>query len=142
MRGKGRGSPKLTWVPLHPLVPQIWLRYLRARRRLATRAQRTGRPAPLPSQALVHLRGGQLTPYSESGLDCVVRRLGRQASIGRAEIRLSSHMLRRSGATLLEEVLLKSPHPTLDGVYRAVQAFLRHDDLTTTMGYLQGNPAR
>lgn len=142
VRGKGRGSPKLIWVPLHPSFPQIWLRYLRARRQLVSRAQARGHATPLPSQALVHIRGGQLTPYSDSGLDRIVRRLGRQASVGRAEIRLSSHMLRRSGATLLEEVLLKSPHPTLDGVYRAVQAFLRHDDLTTTMGYLQGNPAR
>jgi integrase len=51
-------------------------------------------------------------------------------------------MLRRSGATLLEEVLLASPRPSLDGVYRAIQSFLRHENLATTMRYLQENPAR
>ena len=142
VRGKGRGSPKLAWVPLHPSFPAIWLRYLCLRDQLIARLPARSSGARSRLEALVHLRKGQLVPYSDSGLDRVVRRLGRMVSTGQSEVRISSHMLRRSGATLLEEVLLKSPRPTLDGVYRSVQAFLRHDDLTTTMRYLQGNPAR
>ena len=61
--------------------------------------------------------------------------------IGEA-VRLSSHMLRRSGATLLETTLLASPEASRDGVYRTVQAFLRHANLGTTMKYLESNPGR
>ncbi len=58
------------------------------------------------------------------------------------EVHLSTHMFRRSGATLLEETLLNSPQASRDGVYRTVQEFLRHENLATTMKYLESNPRR
>ncbi|MGI0054319.1 MAG: tyrosine-type recombinase/integrase [Thermoplasmata archaeon] len=139
VRGKGRGAPKMVWVPLHPSFSRIWKRFLDHRARVCV-----GRAAgeAEPAEALVHRWKGRLRAYSDTGLDRIVARMGARSRIGAPRGRLASHMLRRSGATLLEEVLLDSPHPTLDGVYRAVQAFLRHDDLATTMRYLQGNPAR
>ncbi|MDE2045385.1 MAG: hypothetical protein KGJ69_09665 [Thermoplasmata archaeon] len=51
-------------------------------------------------------------------------------------------MFRSSSATLLEETLLESPEASCDGVYRTVQTFLRHEDLATTMRYLESNPRR
>lgn len=142
VRGKGHGAPKMAWVPLHPSFASVWGRYLRLRERLIARERRRSPGLRIPSEALIHLWRGELTTYTDSGLDRIVQRLG-QATFGpEAGRRLASHMLRRSGATLLEEVLLRGRSPTLDGVYRSVQAFLRHEDLTTTMRYLQGNPAR
>lgn len=139
VRGKGRGAPKLIWVPLHPAFPPVWRSYLTHR---AQQRRARADPALEPPEVFVHTWRGRLRPYSASGFDRIVRRIGRRLAPSGATPRLSSHMLRRSGATLLEEVLLNTPRPTLDGVYRAVQAFLRHDDLATTMRYLQGNPAR
>lgn len=83
-----------------------------------------------------------MVPYSLAGLAVWVGRLGRRLGTGAGAPRPSSHVLRRSGAALPEEVLLGSPHPSLDGVYRAIQSFLRHENLATTMRYLQENPAR
>ena len=57
-------------------------------------------------------------------------------------MKLSSHMLRRSAATLLERTLLRSPQASRDGVYRSIQEFLRHDNLATTMRYLEADPSR
>ena len=51
-------------------------------------------------------------------------------------------MFRRSGATLLEEALLNAPEASKDGVHRTVQEFLRHENLATTMKYLDANPNR
>ncbi len=142
VRGKGRTVPKLVWMPVHPALPPIWRRFLARRDRLIARNQlRSGAP-PVPPEAFIHCWRGRLVPYSLAGLDAWVGRLGRRLGTGAGTPRLSSHMLRRSGATLLEEVLLGSPHPSLDGVYRAIQSFLRHENLATTMRYLQENPAR
>jgi integrase len=57
-------------------------------------------------------------------------------------VKLSTHMLRRSGATFLEKTLLSSPGASKDGVYRSVQEFLRHENIATTMRYLERDPSR
>ncbi len=51
-------------------------------------------------------------------------------------------MFRSSSATLLEETLLESPEASCDGVHRTVQKFLRHENLATTMKYLESSPRR
>lgn len=140
VRGKGRGSPKLVWMPLHPAFPPIWARYLRYRARL-TAGRPTG-PGGELTTALVHFRRGKLEGYSLSGLDAMIRRIGTRIGKEFPELRLSSHMLRRSGATLLEEAMLASPRRNPDGTYRVLQVFLRHENLATTMKYLQENPGR
>ena len=142
VRGKGRTVPKLVWMPLHPALPPIWKRFLARRAQVVTRNQLHGAGSPPPPEAFIHQWRGKLVPYSLSGLDAWVERLGTRLGNGGGTTRLSSHMLRRSGATLLEEVLLGSPHPSIDGVYRAIQSFLRHENIATTMRYLQENPAR
>lgn len=142
VRGKGRTVPKLVWMPVHPALPAIWKRFLARRRLLVARNQRRNGSSPVPPEAFIHWWRGRLVPYSLSGFDSWVGRLGARLGRRSGTARLSSHMLRRSGATLLEEVLLASPHPSLDGVYRAIQTFLRHENAATTMRYLQENPAR
>lgn len=142
VRGKGRSVPKLVWMPAHPALPPTWRRFLAKRQRLIANGLRRHPEAVVPEEAFVHWWRGRLVPYSLAALDDWVRRMGGRAGAGSTGTRLSSHMLRRSGATLLEEVLLGSPHPSLDGVYRSLQSFLRHENIATTMRYLQANPAR
>ena len=142
IRGKGRGRPRLQWVALHPSFAEVYGRYAEVRLHLVDAAGRDHPRAPVPAEVLVCATPSGLSPYTLSGLDCVVRRIqGRLARAG-VHVALSTHMLRRSGATLLEESLLGSPGISPDGVYRVVQRFLRHDNLATTMGYLESNPGR
>lgn len=142
IRGKGRGSPKLVWAPIHPALPSVWERFLEYRRGIVRRAMQRDPNTVVPPEALIHLSRDGLRAYTDSGLDRIVQRIGQRLPEGVRPGRLASHMLRRSAATLLEDVLLEQPDPSLDGVYRAVQQFLRHHDLVTTMRYLQGNPSR
>lgn len=142
VRGKGRGSPKLVWVPFHPAFRTVYLRYLEHRRRLVDREAGRHPSRPIPAELLVHPSPHGLSGYSDQGLDRLVRKIeGRLAHSG-VQIRLSSHMLRRTGATLLEEALLRYPEGAPEGVYRVVQGFLRHENIATTMRYLEGNPGR
>lgn len=142
VRGKGRATPKLVWMPIHPALPPIWKRFLASRDRLIARTAARGAVQTVPPEAFVHWWSGRLVPYSLAGFDALVARMGRRLASSSGSSRLASHMLRRSGATLLEEVLLNAPRPSLDGVYRTTQSFLRHDNVATTMRYLQANPAR
>jgi integrase len=142
VRGKGRSHPKLQWVPLHPSFPEIYLRF-RAHRVHLLEAARTRYPAaPVPAEALIHRSVDGLRSYSLGGLDLMVRRIERRVIRAGVPVRLSSHMFRRSGATLLEEAMLAAPDSSPDGIYRVLQGFLRHENLATTMKYLESNPAR
>ncbi|HKS59702.1 MAG TPA: site-specific integrase, partial [Thermoplasmata archaeon] len=142
IRGKGRGSPKLQWAPLHPDFRAIYGRYLQRRSRIVAAARGRDPHLRVPEEVLIHSYRGQLRGYSSGGLDLKLRNLERLLHQRGWLTRLSSHMLRRSGATLLEEALLRSPRGAPDGAYRAVQGFLRHENLATTMRYLQANPDR
>ncbi len=142
VRGKGRAHPKLQWVPLHPGFPEVYRQYVPYRERLIAEAHRRNPDCAVPSEAIVHRSPAGLAPYSSGGLDLLVRDIERKARAMGASIRLSSHMFRRSGATLLEEALLETPRPSPDGIYRVIQGFLRHENLATTMRYLESNPAR
>jgi integrase len=142
VRGKGRGTPKLVEVPLHPAFAGAFERYKRHRDGLIALARRRNAQAFVPEELLVHRWTGGLRGFSLSGLDLLVHRIQRKVQDAGVSVRLSSHMFRRSGATLLEEALLASPRASKDGVYRVVQGFLRHENLATTMGYLEANPAR
>jgi hypothetical protein len=71
-----------------------------------------------------------------------VARIERRLRQSGLDLHLSSHMFRRTGATLLEEALLREPEGPVDGVYRVVQGFLRHESISTTMRYLESNPGR
>jgi hypothetical protein len=51
-------------------------------------------------------------------------------------------MFCRSAATFLERVMLQSPEASRDRVYRTLQGFLRHENLATTMRYLEADPSR
>jgi len=144
VRGKGRSHPKLQWVAMHPAFPQLFEGFARYRDGLVKKARARHPARPVAPEALVHPTPKGLAPYSSSGLDNLVRQIEQRVrkEEGGVAVRLSSHMFRRSGATLLEEALLKSPNASIDGVYRVVQGFLRHDNLVTTMRYLEANPAR
>ncbi|MCI4351808.1 MAG: hypothetical protein L3K14_00235 [Thermoplasmata archaeon] len=67
--------------------------------------------------------------------------LQRRPAARRIVVKLSIHALRRSGATLLERTLLRSPEASRDGVYRTVQGFLRHENIATRMRYLEPDPS-
>jgi integrase len=141
VRGKGRATPKLVLVPLHPAFAEPFERYKRHRDHLVELARRSGN-ATVPEELLVHPTRGGLRGYSLAGLDLLVQRIQERVREAGVSVRLSSHMFRRTGATLLEEALLSSPQASKDGVYRVVQGFLRHENLATTMKYLEANPAR
>lgn len=99
---------------------------------------------PVPPEALLKVsrRDHGLRAYSDADLDAVVHAIEARVASGGRTLHLSSHMFRRSGATLLEEALLESRGASHDGVYRTVQEFLRHENLATTMRYLESNPRR
>ncbi len=142
VRGKGRGTPKLAWMPMHPALPEALKGYLEWRER-AVRRQLRRWPLELPPpELLLHRKGERLVPYGEGGPNGWMRILERRLERNGVEVKLSTHMFRRSGATLLERTLLESPAASRDGVYRSVQEFLRHQNLSTTMRYLETDPAR
>jgi integrase len=142
VRGKGRGHPKLQWLPLHPSFADVYHRFSAYRENLIQTARYLHPDLSLPPEALIHSSPNGLSAYSLSGLDLLVKRIERRMLEVGCRVRLASHMFRRSGATLLEETLLKSPSTAPDGVYRVLQGFLRHENLATTMRYLESNPGR
>ena len=142
VRGKGRGTPKLAWMPMHPALPEALRGYLEWRDRAVRRQLRRWPLEPPPPELLLHRKGEHLAPYGEGGPNGWMRILERRLERRGVEVKLSTHMFRRSGATLLERTLLESPAASRDGVYRSVQEFLRHQNLATTMRYLEADPAR
>ncbi|MDE1822144.1 MAG: site-specific integrase [Euryarchaeota archaeon] len=144
IRGKGRATPKLAFAPLHPAFPSVFSRFLAYRDQVIRDAQLRFPGSNVPPEALLmpsKLAHG-LHAYTNAGIDRLVRSIERKVREGGREVHLSTHMFRRSGATLLEETLLNSPQASRDGVYRTVQEFLRHENLATTMKYLESSPRR
>ncbi|HEV2428773.1 MAG TPA: site-specific integrase [Thermoplasmata archaeon] len=142
VRGKGRGGPKLVWMPLHPALPEALRSYLSFREQQVAAATRHSPEGSMAEELLVHPVRGALRPYSLSGADRWVAQIARLLGESGVVCRLSSHMFRRSGATFLERALLDAPQSSRDGVYRVVQGFLRHENLATTMQYLEADPSR
>ncbi len=142
VRGKGRGQPKLVWMPMHPELPGALREYLDWRTTAVRRFLRRHPLSPVPEEVFLHWRGRRLVAYGEGGANAWMGRLERRLNERGCDVKLSTHMLRRSGATLLERTLLRSPEASRDGVYRSVQEFLRHDNLATTMRYLETDPSR
>ena len=144
IRGKGRGTPKLAYSPLHPSFASVFARYLAHREAVVEEGRLLYPECPVPPEALVMVskRAHGLRPCSDTALDAAVHAIEVRVTARGRPLHLSSHMLRRSGATMLEESLLESPSASRDGVYRTVQEFLRHENLATTMKYLESNPQR
>ena len=142
VRGKGRGQPKRVWMPMHPALVPALQDYIGWRERKVSRWLRRFPLIPVPEELFVHRRGDHLIPYGTGGADRWMLILQRRLAARGVTVHLSTHMLRRSGATLLEKTLLGSPEASRDGVYRTVQGFLRHESIATTMLYLEANPAR
>jgi integrase len=143
VRGKGRAHAKLAWVALHPAIPEALHEYLRIRERMVRAfLLRATKTSTVPEELFIHPCGDRLRPYGVGGMDRWVSRIQRRLAARGIMVKLSSHMFRRSGATFLERALLKSPEASRDGVYRTLQAFLRHDNLATTMRYLEADPDR
>lgn len=142
VRGKGRGQPKIAWMAMHPALPAAVEAYLEVRNKLIQRELRRNPNAVVPAELLIHRWGRRLVPYGEGGANRWMTILGRRLGEIGTPVAMSTHMLRRSGATLLEKALLASPDASRDGVYRSVQEFLRHENLATTMRYLERDPGR
>ncbi|HLY76293.1 MAG TPA: site-specific integrase [Thermoplasmata archaeon] len=142
VRGKGQGQPKRVWMPLHPALPPALQDYLVWRGRKVERFLRVFPLTPIPEELLVHRRGERLIPYGVGGADRWMLILERRLRARGISVKLSTHMLRRTAATLLERTLLRSPQASRDGVYRMVQGFLRHESIATTMRYLEPDPSR
>jgi integrase len=142
VRGKGRLGGKQLWMVMHPSLGPALRDYLWWRNRRVQRQLRRDPLTPVPPELFLHRRGGRLIPYGEGGADRWMRILERRLRSRGIEAKLSTHMLRRSGATFLERALLRSPERSRDGVYRAVQGFLRHESIATTMRYLAPDPSR
>ncbi|MGA8302755.1 MAG: site-specific integrase [Thermoplasmata archaeon] len=142
VRGKGRGGGKQSWMPMHPALPPALCDYLWWRNRRVQRFLRRSPLIPVPNELFIHRRGDRLVPYGEGGANRWMLILQRRLAAKGIHVKLSTHMLRRSGATLLERTLLRSPEAVRDGVYRAVQGFLRHESIATTMRYLEADLSR
>ena len=142
VRGKGRGRAKLDWTPLHTAVPDAFRDYLRVRRQTVRGALRQAPLASVPEELFIHASKGRLRPYGVGGMDRWVLRIEKKLAGRGVHVRLSSHMFRRSAASFLERTLLRSPEASRDGVYRTLQGFLRHENLATTMRYLEADPSR
>lgn len=142
VRGKGRTHAKLIWVSLHPAIPDALRDYLHHRSRVVGDFRSRAPSAPIPDELFLHPVKGTLRPYSINGMDRWVGRVEESLARRGIRVKLSSHMFRRSAATLLERTLLRSPDASRDGVYRTLQGFLRHDNLATTMRYLDADPSR
>jgi integrase len=96
----------------------------------------------VPNELFIPRQGDRLIPYGVGGADAWMSILERRLTARGIAVKLSTHMLRRSGATLLERTLLRSPRASRDGVYRVVQDFLRDENVGTTMRYLEPDPSR
>lgn len=142
VRGKGRGRPKLVWMPMHPALPKVIRKYLIVRERIVRRGSRRDPGGSVPPELLIHSWGGRLVAYGEGGANRWMLILQRRLASRGLIVKMSSHMLRRSGATLLEKTLLRTPEASRDSVYRSVQEFLRHENIATTMRYLETDPSR
>jgi integrase len=142
IRGKGRGQPRMVWMPMHPALPDAFRAYLWWRDRKVRRLLRKNPLTPIPPELFLHRRGDRLIPYGEGGANRWMLILERRLAARGITVKLATHMLRRSGATLLEKTLLESPEASRDGVYRSVQEFLRHESIATTMRYLDRDPSR
>lgn len=142
VRGKGREQPKQVWMTMHPALVPAFEDYLAWRERRVARYLRSFPLIPVPPELFLHRRGDALVPYGEGGANRWMLILQRRLAARGIVVKLSSHMLRRSGATLLERTLLQSPVGARDGVYRTVQGFLRHTSIATTMRYLEADPSR
>ncbi|MCI4347241.1 MAG: site-specific integrase [Thermoplasmata archaeon] len=142
VRGKGRGQPKQVWMTMHPALPSVFQDYLAWRERKVARYRRNFPLTPVPEELFIHRRGETLVPYGEGGANAWMSILERRLAGRGVAVKLSTHMLRRTGATLLERTLLQSPEGARDGVYRTVQGFLRHESIATTMRYLEADPRR
>ncbi len=142
VRGKGRGQPKEVWMVLHPALPSALHPYLEWRDRAVRRQLRRDPLTPVPDELFVHSKDGRLAPYGEGGANAWMHQLERLLRAQGFDVKLSCHMLRRTGATLLERTLLRQAEGPRDGVYRSVQGFLRHESIATTMRYLQADPDR
>ena len=142
VRGKGRGEPKAVWMAMHPALPGAVHDYLAWRNERVRRSLRHSPLASVPPELFIHPQAGRWVAYGEGGANGWMKILERRMRREGVEVKLSTHMLRRSAATFLERALLRSPDGGRDGVYRSVQEFLRHDILATTMRYLERDPAR
>ena len=127
---------------MHPALPSALRPYLEWRDRAVRRQLRRDPLTPVPDELFVHSKGGRLAPYGEGGANVWMHRLERLLRAQGLNVKLSCHMLRRTGATLLERTLLRQAEGPRDGVYRSVQGFLRHESIATTMRYLQTDPDR
>jgi len=142
VRGKGRARAKLAWMTLHPAIPEAFREYLRIRTETVRRYRRQTGDASVPEELFLHTSKGRLQPYGVGGMDRWVSRIERKLAEQGIQVKLSSHMFRRSAATFLERTLLRSPEASRDGVYRTLQGFLRHENLATTMRYLEADLSR
>ncbi|MHB8351705.1 MAG: tyrosine-type recombinase/integrase [Thermoplasmata archaeon] len=142
VRGKGRAEEKRVWMGLHPALPTAIHDYLEWRNRRFQRYLRRFPHTPLPEELFIHRNGQRYVPYGKGGTSRWMNILQRRLAARGITVKLSTHMLRRSGATLMERTLLRNPELARDGVYRAVQGFLRHESIATTMRYLEADPSR
>lgn len=142
VRGKGRAGPKLAWTPLHPAVPEALQGYLRVRDQTVRRYLRGSSRMSVPGELFIHASRGRLRPYGVGGMDRWVLQIEKRLAGLGIHAKLSSHMFRRSAASFLERTLLRSPEASRDGVYRTLQGFLRHENLATTMKYLEADSSR
>jgi integrase len=137
IRGRSRTSPREEWVGMHPALPDAFRDYLWFRRRRVRRFLRQHPDSSVPEELFLHVRGGALSSYRPHATDKWVQILDRRLASRGMTVGLSTDMLRRRGAVLLEASLRELPEGSPEVTQRALQAFLRTETPRGTRNFLR-----
>lgn len=127
-KGKGEGKPrKVVWAPeTHKELP----RWLEEREKIIAEAQRRkGAELPEPEHLVIYRHGSKISPYSDSGLDCVMMRAVKRSGIHKPGLH---HRNRRTWGRCTMEAASRDNEKALLIVSEAYG----HEDLKQTREYL------
>lgn len=130
------------WVPMHPALPDAFRDYLWLRRRKVRRFLRVRPGVQVPDEVFLHLQGGSLTAYRPHGADKWVLILQRRMADQGVDVRLSTDMLRRRGAVILEQSLQRTDEEVPDEVREPVRRFLRVQTDQAVRAFVRAVPNR
>jgi len=98
VHGKGKFGGKWRTIAFAIETPQEIQYYEMLREEVIEKAKRKNPDVIVPEDWIIYGMGGTLHPYSESGIDSIVARVGKRAGIQRT---ITNHTLRRTGARIM-----------------------------------------
>lgn len=97
VHGKGRYGGKWRTLAFAPETLEEIQQYETLREEIIEKARKNDPLVAIPDKWIIYERGGNISPYSESGIDSIVARVARRAGIQRT---ITNHTLRRTGARI------------------------------------------